>query len=328
MASNFLNNLAKKQEEKRKTDTTGAKANNTANNKANTSSKAASGKASDFLNNLANKQEKERSTKYGNASTVDANTDREQEARNTAFEMLKNKGLQNLTAASNVTNNKLNKSIDVSKANADIRAGKNGAISITRPGIKPIKIKEKWLTDKEEAWLDELERKTNAEDAARIAQRSYEFGKKHPILGTGESLLLNKLGGITAGIGTLNQKLNNKEIDPNSSYFSLITQSDAYREGAQQAIKNAANAAEGTKKAQLLDFLSSTGYSIAMSAADAALLGPYIGGASQGLSAGASALMEAKKNKATDKQALMQGIAQGTAEAFFEKFDTGGGNTV
>lgn len=92
MASNFLNNLAKKQEEKRKTDTTGAKANNTANNKTNSSSKAASGKASDFLNNLANKQEKERSTKYGNASTVDANTDREQEARNTAFEMLKNKG--------------------------------------------------------------------------------------------------------------------------------------------------------------------------------------------------------------------------------------------
>jgi len=171
---------------------------------------------------------------------------------------------------------------------------------------------------------------TNAEKMQKDMQESAEFADEHPILASIWSMPQKFVGGITGGIESISQRMDDpyRTIDTNSAAFTLT---------------NKANAA----RAKVSEDMSDTGkflYNTGMSMGDSLLaigvgggaaklgkvaeLGNAVSLGSMSAQAGTDTVIDLTARGASADQALMGGLVAGTFEGLFEKVSLGNFNAL
>ncbi|MCI8348671.1 MAG: hypothetical protein HFE74_04435 [Firmicutes bacterium] len=187
-----------------------------------------------------------------------------------------------------------------------------------------------YSNDEIEIMLDARERQKNAEEMYQKMQSAAEFADEHPILASIWSMPQKFVGGITGGVESFIQRMDDpyRTIDTNSAAFTLT---------------NKANAA----RAKVSEDMSDTGkflYNTGMSMGDSLLaigvgggaaklgkvaeLGNAVSLGSMSAQAGTDTVIDLTARGASADQALMGGLVAGTFEGLFEKVSLGNFNAL
>ena len=160
-------------------------------------------------------------------------------------------------------------------------------------------------------YLKSLEERLNKQWMDKEKEKTREFSKEHPLLGTAMDAIAPMVAyePYIAGVAA---QVTGSDLDLNHPVFTPVIGEESIREGVKDAVG----------RGPVKDFLVDTGLSMAQSLGRIPL-GPAAGGLSAGLSAASSGYMDARERGGTEGQALLQGAAQGAAESLGESLSLG-----
>lgn len=160
-------------------------------------------------------------------------------------------------------------------------------------------------------YLKSLEERLNKQWMDKEKEKTREFSKEHPLLGTAMDTIA-PMAAYEPYIAGVAAQMTGSDLDLNHPVFAPVTGEESIREGVKDAVG----------RGPVKDFLVDTGLSMAQSLGRIPL-GPAAGGLSAGLSAASSGYMDARERGGTEGQALFQGAAQGAAESLGESLSLG-----
>jgi hypothetical protein len=160
-------------------------------------------------------------------------------------------------------------------------------------------------------YLKSLEERLNKQWMDKEKEKTREFSKEHPLLGTAMDAIAPMVAyePYIAGVAA---QVTGSDLDLNHPVFAPVMGEESIREGVKDAVG----------RGPVKDFLVDTGLSMAQSLGRIPL-GPAAGGLSAGLSAASSGYVDARERGGTEGQALLQGAAQGAAESLGESLSLG-----
>lgn len=160
-------------------------------------------------------------------------------------------------------------------------------------------------------YLKSLEERLNKQWMDKEKEKTREFSKEHPLLGTAMDAIAPMVAyePYIAGVAA---QVTGSDLDLNHPVFAPVIGEESIREGVKDAVG----------RGPVKDFLVDTGLSMAQSLGRIPL-GPAAGGLSAGLSAASSGYVDARERGGTEGQALLQGAAQGAAESLGESLSLG-----
>lgn len=160
-------------------------------------------------------------------------------------------------------------------------------------------------------YLKSLEERLNKQWMDKEKEKTREFSKEHPLLGTAMDAIA-PMAAYEPYIAGVAAQMTGNDLDLNHPVFAPVTGEESIREGVKDAVG----------RGPVKDFLVDTGLSMAQSLGRIPL-GPAAGGLSAGLSAASSGYLDARERGGTEGQALLQGAAQGAAESLGESLSLG-----